>query len=292
MKTKVMKLAASIAAAVLCFQAVPASAAAPMQICMTAESDGVRNDLIENEDMIIKGAVEIKNYTGISSIRLKLRSDSPLVIENGGFYMDPDDDKISALFGNYDTAIYTQYSEVTGARNTALFYTTDTERGHVAEINKEGSPFITFDVRVPKGTPAGDYTLYISREEKTNSVGQIEKDFFCRTAGANLVLDTDVELVPYTIPVFLRGDTDCSNEIEAMDAQRALDYFLETTVLGQTLTDEEVAELTGTEHVKASMRGMDADLDGEISASDAQLILSYYLEQVVGNQPTWDSLKS
>ena len=77
----------------------------------------------------------------------------------------------------------------------------------------------------------------------------------------------------------LRGDTDCSGEVDVTDAQLALGAYAELMAGKQSgLSDE-------------SFRAADVDLDGELSAPDAQYILLYYTQNTISMIPTaWEDL--
>ena len=76
----------------------------------------------------------------------------------------------------------------------------------------------------------------------------------------------------------LRGDTDLSGEVKAVDAQNALQAY--------------VRKLAGKDDGLNAMQRCAADLDrdGSVSAKDAQIILQYYVHRLAGKTTTWSSL--
>ncbi|MCQ2416443.1 MAG: dockerin type I domain-containing protein [Oscillospiraceae bacterium] len=272
---------------VISSSAICASADDMMVIRMTGERDAVTVEELASQDAVVHGELKIENYKDFSYLRTILRSDDPLSIENGGFVYTDDTHSELALFGGYDTAIYTQYSEITGKKNYALYYAKDCAFGKMAEVVDPDSALVSFDIRVPQGTAAGDYTLFISQEQRVNSVGQREDDFFCTADMEDLIVGEDLVLEPLVFSVFSYGDVNLDGQVSAIDAQHVLSYYLETEVAQNVLTEEDFCKLMETTAPKATLHAMDVNLDDARNSLDAQDILAYYLDSVVGNQPSW-----
>ena len=87
---KLLKKLAVLTAAALCTNGIMPAAAADdvMTFRMTADTDTIYTDQLENEDAVVHGGVRIDNYTGLTNLRLMLKSDSPLTIENGDFTLE------------------------------------------------------------------------------------------------------------------------------------------------------------------------------------------------------------
>ena len=291
MKHLIFKAAAAVLSAAVCAAAFPVSAndVQIQKITIEAEKNAVTTDTLKNGDFVMHGGMYFRDYTDISSLRTILMSDSPLTIENGGFaWVEGKEEQQLRLIEQYTTAMYTQYSEFTGLSNIALFYTANSELGEIAKLRDPESPLIEFDIRVPQNTPAGDYSCYISQKVQINAVGQTEYDFICISRKQSLNVGTDVELVPLVFSVYTRGDVNCSGEVEALDAQRALAYYLENSIMNGEFSREELENMLGTKHTQAALYAMDINGNGTVEASDAQAILKYYLDGILENPQTWE----
>ncbi|MBP0971886.1 MAG: hypothetical protein J5753_07580, partial [Oscillospiraceae bacterium] len=212
---KLLKKLAVITAAALCANGmIPAAAAddAVMTFRMAAETDTVTTDQLADGDVTVHGGVYIDNYTGLTSMRMMLKSDAPVVIENGGFTVDPEKTDASGqpmhlLFSEHADATYTQHSDFTGEDNIILWYAKNYTKDAIANINDPASSFVDFDVRIPQDTPPGDYSIYISTAIQYNAAGLMEEDFFAYCRGDQLVLDENIILEPFTIHVLDPADT-------------------------------------------------------------------------------------
>ena len=163
---KLLKKLAVLTAAALCTNGIMPAAAADdvMTFRMTADTDTIYTDQLENEDAVVHGGVRIDNYTGLTNLRLMLKSDSPLTIENGDFTRDPvKTDKrgepLHYMFPEHDQADYMQYSAVTGESNVVLWYAKGFVQDQIAVMGNPDTTFVDFDIRIPKGTPVGTYKL-------------------------------------------------------------------------------------------------------------------------------------
>lgn len=295
--------AAALAAAMLCGNLVqPVSAAddKTMALRMTAETNCVNTDQLKSGDAIIHGGLYIDNYTGISKLRLILKSDSPLIIENGDFTRDPSrkdpetGEKMLAFFETYSRAVYTQESLIDDDTNIISWFGAEIgddekdkdyyyENGTVADPK---SSFLSYDLRVPKNTPLGDYYCFISeRVQKTD--WRTEEDSRVFNTEKQLEIGKDVRFIPLKFSVYMRGDVNCDRTVDVTDAQAALNYYTETQVSMKALSDKEAAEIVGTEHTQAAVIAADASMDGTIEVTDAQGILQYYTDGLTGITPDW-----
>ena len=283
---KQFKIFAAAAAAMLCSTAALSVSAeeAVMTFRMDADKTAIPVSELEETDAVAKGAVYIDNYTGLTSLRLILKSDSPLVIENGAFTADPekkdkDGNPVHLLFAEHDQAEYMQYSEITGASNVVLWYAKDYVHDKTATVTDAKSSFVNFDIRIPKGTKPGDYKCYISTEVLTNEANQKEEDFFAYGGADQLELDKDVKLTPVDIAVYLLGDTNLDGVIGIEDAQMTLKAYTDGIAgKASTLTPAQInsADVTGNK---------------EVGVDDAQYILKYYTEKyVAAKDTTWEKL--
>ena len=284
---KQIRIFAAAAAAMLCSTAalsVSAEDDETMTFRVDADKTAFQVSELEGADAVAKGAVYIDNYTGLTSLRLILKSDSPLVVENGGFTVDPekkdkDGNPVHLLFAEHDQAEYMQYSEITGASNVVLWYAKDYIHDKTAAVSDAKSSFVNFDIRIPKGTKPGDYKCYISTEVLKNEVGQKEEDFFAYGGADQLILDKTVKVAPVDIAVFLLGDTNLDGNVDIEDAQLTLKAYTDG-IAGKAST------LT-----YAQTKSADVTENNEVGVDDAQYILKYYTEKyVAAKDTTWEKL--
>ena len=283
---KQIKMIAAAAAAMLSASAALSVSAADeiMTFRIDAKDSAVCLDNM-TEDAVLKGAVYIDNYTGLTSLRLILKSDEPVVIENGDFTRHPDKkdsqgEALHRLFEEHADVDYMQYSEITKESNVILWYSKGFVNDEPAKISDATSSFVNFDIRVPKGTKPGDYKLYISTDVKTNEADQKEEDFFAYGGKDQLILDQNVQLKPLDIAVYLLGDTNLDGTVDIQDAQLTLKAYTEG-IAGKK------SNLT-----PAQVKAADVNANNEVGVDDAQLILKYYTEKYVAAKAdtTWDKL--
>ena len=257
------RLAALLLAGTLCFVQPVRSAAADgetMAFRMLAERTFVSTADLADGDLVIGGALYIDNYTGISDMKLRLKTDAPLVIENGGFTRDPsrkdsDGGAKQCYFEAHGTAIYTGVNDEGELKNIALWYGPG-DCNEPGVVENPDSSFLTFQVRIPKGTPAGVYRGYISEGQEINIVGQTVFDFSCY----NGPVPAEVRLIPFTITVAdepLTGDMDGDGTRTVADAVALLKF----------LTEVEMPEAFTAE-------AADVNGDGMVTMQDAQQLLS------------------
>lgn len=299
MKKTILSL--GIAAFVAQALALPASAAdSLMSFRFGAEKTAVSTAELANGDVVIPGGLYIDNYSGFAQLRLILRSDAPVIIENGDFTIDPsgaldaDGNPRHAFFEAHSTAIYTQKSVIDDDTNIILWQGPEAKQLNAYHANgvirNADSSFLTFDYRIPQNTPVGDYQCYISRDVITNSVGFIEEDLDVTDQTHQLKVDEEFTLPPLTFSVYTRGDVNCDGAITIEDAQATLTLYVVQEVSAQVLSDEEVAQLLNTDHLNASKCAVDASQNGSLDVTDAQGILDYYVASLSGNLGNWDNI--
>ena len=299
--------AAAICAAVLSAAALPVSAEdteAAMTLRLDAEQKYVTQDQLAEGDLLIPAKMYIDNYSGISTMMLHLLSDAPLHIENGDFTRDPSRKEIEidldteleverdkqCYFVDHGTARYTQYSDVTGLENAVLWYATGWMENEVGTVEDPESSFLSFDVRIPQGTPAGQYTCYLASGERPAPGGKTTPEFYLRNGSTDIA--DQVILTPLTItvePDYLPGDVNCDGLVDIADAQRALIYYVNMLSSG-SLTDERQAELFGTPYIHTAYRNANVVADDAVQADDAQCILQYCVEKLSGKDVTWEDI--
>jgi len=305
MKQNLVRGLAALCAAALTVTAMPAAAEdeAVMTLRMYAEQTYVMQSALSEEDAVIAGALYIDNYSGICTLNLHMLSDEPLHIESGDFTRDPSrqvyvgrdpdtkepiyEDK-QTLFEDYSEARYTQHSDITGLENVVMWCSPGWTMNETAVLEDPDSSFLSFEIRVPKGTPAGQYRCYLATGMRELEGGKYSSEFYLTSDKGNV--SEDVVLQPCTItvePAALRGDVNCNGKIEAADAQRALHYYVDR--LAQVSRSEQMLEvLFDTPFIHTAMEAADVDEDGNVSAVDAQCILQYYVLQLAGKTPNWD----
>lgn len=296
-KTVILPIAAAL---LLNTTAQPAAAEDLMNLRMTAAQTAFNVDALAEADAVTQGALYIENYSGISQMRVILKSDAPLVIENGDFTRDPsqtgaDGNPKVAYFAKYSLATYTRHNETTGRSNLALWYGPETGEGGGnyyagGEVDQADSSFLQFDIRIPQGTEVGDYTCYISTDSQTIAGTITDDDFFAFYQRQPLKVDTDLTLTPVRLAVYRRGDVDCNGEISIEDAQWALMLYASSTLIGEEPSDDGAAALVGIAHGAAARHAADIDEDGAVTVDDAQGLLIYYARSLVGDTPDWDNI--
>lgn len=299
MKKTILTL--SIAAIATQFLATQATAAEPlMTFRFAADKTVFTTTELANSDAVVHGGLYIDNYTGIARLRMILKSDAPVIIENGDFTRDPsgaldaNGDPLHAFFAKHSTAIYTKESLIDDDTNIILWAGPETNQLDAFHANgvisNANSSFLTFDYRIPQNTPAGDYQCYISQKVITNSAGFIEEDLDISDQTHQLKVDKDFKIPPLIFSVFSRGDVNCDGSVSIEDAQATLKLYVEQEVASRTLTDTEIAQIMNTVHIHASKYASDASQNGSLDVSDAQGILQYYVDSMSGNTSDWNDI--
>ena len=300
--------AAACCAAVLAAVSMPASAEAdtpPMAFRLDAEQKYVTQGRLEEGDLIIPAQMYIDNYSGISILLMHLLSDEPLHIENGDFTRDPERQEVigrdpetnellyadkQCFFESYADARYTQYSEETELENVVLWYSPGWIENEVGKLDTPESSFLHFDVRIPQGTPAGQYRCYFATGDRPAPGGKTTPELYLRSGSEDLA--ESIVLTPLTItvePAALRGDVNCDGSVDAADAQLTLQYYV-TMLASGSVTDDRTENLFGTPYIHTALEAADINTDGDVQADDAQRILKYYVERLAGKEAEWEDL--
>lgn len=297
-KTVIILTAAAI---LLNVTAQPAAAESDlMNFRMSAAQTAFSVDALADGDAVTHGALYIDNYTAISQVRVILKSDAPLVIENGDYTRDPsqigpDGNPKIAFFSDYSTAAYTQYNAETGRSNLALWYGPETgESGGnyyaSGTVDQADSSFLSFDIRIPQGTAVGDYTCYISTDSRQLAETIVEYDFFALNHRQKLAVGTDLTLTPVKLAVYRRGDVNCDGTVDVEDAMWTLQAYVTASVADLPFSDEIFGDMIGIAHGYAACMAADASEDGNIELEDAMGILTYSVESIAGNAPEWSNI--
>lgn len=279
---------------------LPADAADLMTLRLGAEQTVINTDDLASGDKMIKGGLYFDNYTGISKLRMILRSDAPIQIENGGFTLDPDgaldsDGNVRhALFEEHSEAMYTAKSTVDDDTNIIVWYGGHTDGVDPyyqnGVIRNAGSSFLSFDYRIPQGIKAGEYKCYVSEKVVTTESGMFVKDLTLSDETHQLEPNKEFALQPVTFTVYTRGDLNCDGSISTEDAQAALVCYVQQDLAKKTLTDKEFSEIAKTKLVNPARLAADASGDGILDVKDAQGILQYYVNSLAGNKPDWNTI--
>ena len=288
------RLAAVLISAALCAPVTASAEDGTMQFRLTAAKTYFTEEALRSGDALTDGALRIDNYSGLSYLRLHLVSDDPVSIENLDFARDssrkePDGSYKQCYFETHGDTALSIPDENGKSKNICLWYGPGKVEPQNGVVENPDSPFLTFSVRVPQGTKAGVYQANLSKEVTISDVGQKEYDFQAYS-GSDRV---DVPCVPLQIvvePEALLGDVDCSGTVEFYDASLALRLFTLTSSGGFELTDDEIAEITGTPYIHTALTAADVDRNQKIEASDASAILVYATMKMIGLNPSWDDL--
>ncbi|MBQ9905401.1 MAG: hypothetical protein IJM46_01350 [Oscillospiraceae bacterium] len=298
MKKTIAMLSTAVMAAGLLTQ--PASAADLMTFRFAADKTAFTTDELKDGDQVVHGGLYIDNYSALAEIRMILKSDAPVIIENGDFTkdakgeLDSDGNIRDAFFEKHSTHMYTQKSTVDDDTNIILWAGPETQIAGEFHANgvvrNSNASFLSFDYRIPKGTAVGDYRCYISEKVITNKAGFIEEDLEISDSKHQLELGKDFAIQPITFSVYTRGDVNCDGSVSIEDAQAALILYTEQEVASRTLSDQEMEEITKTKHVQAAKLAADASQNSKIDATDPQGILEYYVTEMAGNQADWSKI--
>lgn len=237
---------------------------------------------LKNKDVVLKGNVYIDNYPGIAHMKLSLHSYG-LKIENGGF-------TVPELFDGFDASNTKDESEyyrnvaIANVTDTCMFYNKSFPYKN-AVLAKDGTSFLSYDVRVPKGLTRGCYDICVMDGWSLNAAGQREYQTFAYNEdGEELEFVQDsAYLVVEPTPIL--GDVDLDGDIDSDDANLVLYYYL-LSVMGESEESCD-AQLLNETYIHSAKLGADPNKDKHITADDASAILCYYTETLVGNSPNW-----
>jgi len=239
----------------------------------------------------------IDNYSGITSMKVRLKSDAPIRLEDGDFTRDPSRTEVESgvtvakqcFFASHGATTYTRYSDETGELvNTALWSGPGDLPPIAGVVENPDSSFISFNVVIPQGTPAGVYRCYISDEDVKMSSGIINPDLFVYDGAGNktTVAREDCEIVVEPDP--LRGDVDCDGKITVLDAQAALRYYGDIITARMEPTPETLYHALQTPYIHTGTAAADVDNSGRADLKDAMAILRYSSSLRIGVDMSWE----
>ena len=295
------RLAACAVSAMLCAAALPAAAAentAQMTFRISAETTYFTEEALRQADAQTAGGMYIDNYTGISSMKVRLKSSAPLLIEDADFTRDSTRTEMDGketvakqcFFEDHGSTIFTRIAEDTGElMNIALWYGPGELMPQAGVIENPGSSFLSFRLRIPKGTKAGVYRCYISEDDVVMSSGIHNPDLFVNDGNGDEITVSLQSCEIVVEPDVLRGDVDCDGKVTVLDAQAALRYYGDFTVAKNDRTDENLRYALKTPYIHTAEKAANVDGNTRIDTNDSMAILRFAADTRIGNNPTWES---
>ncbi len=296
------RAAATAAALVLstgCFSLPAVAADVQMTFRLTVEENLFTVQELAESEQVVHGAMYIENYTGISSMRIVIANSEGIVIENGGF-ADP-----CYLEGREESRnVYNSYSEVHDVSNLIAWYGPYADDGVSwadTPVADENAAFVEFDVRIPQGTPAGQYQIYFDTRDLELSSGKLYPLFNVYCFGGKY---DDIEL-----PAVLReecsitvvdesvlngtgnlGDVDSDGDVDTTDAMSVLHFYNACHVIGDG-NESEYMERLDPVLPEVAYSVSDINGDGIRDTVDALWIILYYNRvTLLGEDITWEQL--
>ena len=277
---------------------VPAAAAdSGMVFSMKAARLYLNESDLRDSDSVLDGSLRIDQYAGITTMKLHLVSDEPIRIENLDFARDssrkePDGSFKQCFFVSHGDSYVTRTNENGELLNKVLWYGSNNVPPDTGVVEQPESPFLIYQLRVPKGTESGVYHVGISKAVSVNEAGQNDYDFIVYNEDGKIDVpceDTRVIVEPDA----MRGDTDCDGLITPFDATAAL-CCASLATAGFDLIDPELEtdleEILKTPFIHTALRAADVDLNGYVEPYDASMILTYASQQIAGFSPEWDEI--
>lgn len=300
MRNRKLLSCAGLALSMLCgVQAFPLPAAAVgenMALRLELEQTELTVTSLADADAVIHGALYIENYSGICSMRIVVASDAGIMVENGGF-SDP-----CYLEGRNETRnVYNPYSEVHDVSNLVMWYGPTAADGVSyadTPVSDENASFIEFDVRVPQGTAAGEYDIYLDQRSLTLSSGKLFPLFSLYAEAGEYGDDLPaVDAIGCTITVKDNsaaegnlGDVNSDGKVDTVDAVRVLQFYNACHIMGNDV-EEDYKEKLDAAHPDVAFAVSDINGDRIRDTADAVLILRYYTHHDILNDGiTWDEL--
>ena len=298
-----LKRAAAAAAACMlgigCCTVPAAAADAPMTFRLTVDNDLFTVQELAESEQVVHGAMYIENYTGISSMRIVIANSEGIIIENGGF-ADP-----CFLEGREESRnVYNPYSQVHDVSNLIAWYGPYADDGvswDDTPVADENAAFVTFDVRIPKGTPAGQYQIYFDTRDLVLSSGKLYPLFNVHSFNGDY---DDIEL-----PAVVRedctitvvddsvapgtgnlGDVDSDGDVDTTDAMSVLQFYNACHVMGNG-NESEYKERLDPALPEVAYNVSDINGDGSRNTVDALWIILYYNRvTLLGEDISWEQL--
>lgn len=251
---------------------------------------------LADADAVIHGALYIENYSGICSMRIVVSSDEGITVENGGFsdpcYLEGRDEKRN---------VYNPYSEVHDVSNLVMWYGPTAADGVSyadTPVSDENAPFIEFDVRIPQGTAAGAYDIYLDQRSLTLESGKLFPLFKLHSEAGEYGDDLpSVDAIGCTITVKdtsaaegILGDVNSDGKIDTVDAVRVLQFYNACHVMGDDV-EEDYKEKLDALKPDVAFAVSDVNADSIRDTADAVLILRYYTHHdILNDNITWAEL--
>lgn len=269
-----------------------------MALRLELEQTEVTVSSLRDADVVIHGALYIDNYSGICSMRIVVSSDEGITVENGGF-SDP-----CFLEGRDEVRnVYNSYSEVQDVFNLVAWYGPTAADGISyadTPVSDENASFIEFDVRVPQGTAAGTYDIYLDQRSLTLESGKLFPLFSLYAEAGKYGKDLPaVDVIGCTVTVkddsdleAALGDINRDGKIDTIDAICVLQFYNACHIMGNGVEDDYKMKLDET---APDVAFLVSDINGDSirDTADAVLILQYYTHHdILNDDITWDELVS
>ncbi len=282
-----------------CAQSFALSAAAEnetMALRLELEQTELTAESLADADAVIHGALYIDNYSGICSMRIVVSSDEGITVENGCFsdpcYLEGRDEERN---------VYNPYSEVHDVSNLVVWYGPTAADGVSyadTPVADENAPFIEFDVRVPQGTAAGEYDIYLDQRSLTLSSGKLFPLFKLHAeAGEYGEALPAVNAIGCTITVTddsaaegVLGDVNSDGAVDTADAIRVLGFYNACHIMGNDV-EADYKEKLDMVKPDVAFAVSDVNADNIRDTADAVLILRYYTHHdIMHDDITWEEL--
>ncbi len=277
-----MRIQKMLSALTACCLGVTAMAAMPMQVnaadavltfdiqCAGSNSITLGPDALAETDMVMPISIYVSENPGVNAISLKLQINDGQEAEDGslgnygftmtdGAYASPycfdsmgegdADVALSAIFTSDKMNIGWIYSADQTVNADAYAEPGTTAWDPTVSWVYENA-FVTANLVIPQGTPAGTYVLDVRREKYVNALSTEDNVFYsqsrCKAAGVEGALEYDT--VPFTVIIEEAGVTETTTETTTTETTTTETTTTETTTTETTLdTTTTESQVTTTE---------------------------------------------
>lgn len=269
----------ALSAAVMLPMSSASAADGKMTLELTASQRYFTENDLKNEDKVVSGSLKLHDYQECDGLRAVFLTDDAISFENERAAAVP-------VF-EYDADPVTPKAESKDKKKTYVMMQSeiDLELGRLApfEVKNQDGALCDYDIRIPKGTPAGVYKIAFDTEQ----------DDFGGTYATNDGKHPELELTDTSIivePEALRGDTNCDGKVTIEDVKGALDYHVATNLTNLKVNESMAEGFFKTPYVHTAQSAADATQDGTINDRDAMLILRYVSAGLANLPQDWDAL--
>ena len=274
---KISRFCAAASAAVLCLSSMPAHAATrPLMFRLQPERYYVLASELKKGDAVLHSNVYIDNYVDMTDMVLTLRCDDPLSLENGGFVTDP------PYFAKNSAQFFNHTTPEGEPLNRAIWYGPENsdDRHDAGEVADPTAPLLAVDIRIPKETAVGKYTVGFDTDKDYNEESG-KSTPRCHIINDELVLTPQYVAAVLTVePTFTVGDVDNDKMISIDDALSVLQYYTAKDLL-HTYVEGTLHEYFRAEYVHSALEAADYDGSGAVDMDDALGILFAYTATIL-----------